>query len=275
MNQHANIGTDRDNAFAPARQALARAHHRHIQVRQHRAINHLTIGPYLLLQALALPALFCGLLVWAQPLLFDLWREYILVWAKQLDIPLAVNDGTGVVTRLGLAWAPTDPSSDLPSTLTLLITTALTLAAFAMSYALNGRMFPLKVLLRIFCGVQGFALAFFWFFSSSFPYGISNHANDLTSMGYVLLLAIPVMLSIGYYVLHIGLGTKIIHTLLILLYFVIMVPFQVIAHVLILQHFSLLFMPILYICFGTLFDMLLFVALYSWAASTASAQATT
>jgi hypothetical protein len=33
-------------------------------------------------------------------------------------------------------------------------------------------------------------------------------------------------------------------------------------------------MPILHICFGTLFDILIFVALYSWAASNAPAQAT-
>lgn len=274
MEHSARIESDRNTAFASARQALARAHKRHIQVRQHRAINHLTIGPYLLLQAVLLPALFCGLLVWGQPHLFDLWRDYILVWAQQLDIPLAASAGGEVATKLGLTWQVESPMLDVPSGGILAITGVATLVAFLTSFAMSGRMFPLKYLVRILCVIQGLALAFFWLFPASFPYNIANHANDLASMGNVLLLAIPVMLALGYYVLNIGLGTKILHTVLILLYFMVMVPFQVIGHVLILQHFSLLFMPILYICFGTLFDMLIFVALYSWAASTAPAQAT-
>jgi hypothetical protein len=274
MEHSVNMDSDREAAFASARLALARAHKRHIQVRQHRAINHLTMGPYLMLQAVLLPAFFCGLLYWGSPYLFALWRDYILVWSRELDIPLAANTGNAVASKLGLMWRVEIPTYDFPSTGTLWITGFLTLAAFLLSFAMNGRLFPAKYLVRILCVVQALALAFFWWRPSGFPYGISQHADDLASMGYVLLMAIPVMLAFGYYVLNIGIGAKILHTVLILLYFMVMVPFQIIGHVLILQHFSLLFMPILYICFGTLFDMLLFVALYSWAASTAPAHAT-
>lgn len=275
MEQSANMASDRDAAFASARLALARAHKRQVQVRQHRAINQLTIGPYLMLQAILLPALFCGLLVWAQPQLFELWRDFILLWTQQLDLPLAASTGTAVSTKLGLSSQAVNAVSGLPAGSTLLITSFITLAAFFASFTMNGRMFPLKYLVRILCVVQGFSLIFFWLQPASYPYDISDHANDLASMGYVLLVAIPVMLALGYYVLNIGLGVKIVHTALIILYFVVMVPFQIIGHVLILQHGSLLFMPVLYVCFGTLFDMLIFVALYSWAASNAPAEATT
>jgi hypothetical protein len=274
LEHRAQMESDRDMAFASARLALARAHKRHIQVRQHRAINHLHMGPYLLLQTLLLPAVFCGLLWWGQSYLFELWQTYILVWAKQLDIPLVASTGSATASKLGLIWSVGNHFDDLPSGGTLAITGLLTLVVFMISFGMNGRMFPLKYLLRILCVIQGFALVFFWLQPSGFPYDISNHVNDLAIMGYVLLMAIPVMLALGYYVLNIDMGTKLLHTALILLYFIVMVPFQVIGHVLILQNFSLLFMPILYICFGTLFDMLIFVALYSWAASTAPAQAT-
>lgn len=53
-----------------------------------------------------------------------------------------------------------------------------------------------------------------------------------------------------------------------------MVPHQVLAQALIMQHLSVLFMPVLYICFGAVFDALVFVALYSWAASNAPLDAT-
>ena len=41
-----------------------------------------------------------------------------------------------------------------------------------------------------------------------------------------------------------------------------------------MQHLSVLFMPVLYICFGAVFDALVFVALYSWAVSNAPVDAT-
>lgn len=274
MDYNVNMATDRDTAFASARLALVRAHKRQTQVRQHRAINHLTVGPYLLIQATLLPAFFCGLIVLTQPYLFELWRDYVLIWAQQLDLPLVASSSKSASMKLGLESIPGKFASDMPSVWTMLITAALTLAAFMATFALNGRMFPLKYLVRILCVVQALALFYFWFFPADYPYAIPNHANDLASMGYVLLLAIPVMLALGYYVLNIGLGVKILHTALILVYFVVMVPFQIIGHVLILQYGSLLFMPVLYICFGTLFDMLIFVALYSWAASSAPAHAT-
>ncbi len=157
----------------------------------------------------------------------------------------------------------------------MIVTAAITLLMALLSYRMSGRMLPLKYLTRILVVVQAIAVGFFWLLPSSFPYDIANHLNDLLSVGYVLMMAIPVMLSVGYYVLNIGFITKVIHSTLILLYFVFMVPLQAIAHALVLQHFSVLFMPLLYLCFGTLFDMLIFIALYSWAASNAPAHATT
>lgn len=275
MDQSANMVLDRDTAFALARLALARAHRRHIQVRQHRAINRVAVGPSMLLQVFLLPALFCGLLVWGQPFLFELWRDYILAWSQQLEIPLAANTSSVVAGKLGLVWEVANPLQDLPSAAALVLTALLTLAAFLASFAMTGRMHPLRYVVRILCAVQGLALVYFLLTPASFPYDVANHAGDLATMGYVIMLAIPVMLAVGYYVLNIALSTKILHTVMILLYFVVLVPFQIIAHVLILQHFSLLLMPLLYMCFGSLIDMLCFIALYSWAASNAPAKATT
>ena len=89
-----------------------------------------------------------------------------------------------------------------------------------------------------------------------------------------ILLAIPVLMALGYYPLQISWQAKVVHTLLILMFFGVMVPQQALVHLLILQHLSVVFMPVLYLCFGALFDMMVFVALYAWAASTAPLSAT-
>ena len=89
------------------------------------------------------------------------------------------------------------------------------------------------------------------------------------------MVATPVMLAMGYYILNQSLLTKLLHTALILAFFAILVPHQVLAQAFIMQHLSVLFMPVLYICFGAVFDALIFVALYSWAVSNAPMKATT
>ncbi|MGY8905322.1 MAG: hypothetical protein ACKVIH_12310 [Burkholderiales bacterium] len=265
----------RDGAFQAALQALGRAKQRHRTARPHRAISRLSLGPYLLLQVILLPILFCAALLVMQPQLLAFWRELMLFWASLLNLPLAASANPDSLHQLGLLWLPATGMSDLPSERTWFITAAATLLAAAGSFALTGPMLPLKYLLRIGCAVQAMALVFFWWLPAWFPYTVANHLQDMVSLGYVLLIASPVMLALGYYVLRIGLWTKLWHTFLILLFFIIMVPHQALAHALLLQHGSLLFMPLLYICFGALFDVLVFVALYSWAASTAPANATT
>ena len=94
------------------------------------------------------------------------------------------------------------------------------------------------------------------------------------TIGYVIMVATPVMLAVGYYILNQNILIKLFHTTLILLFFTVMIPHQVLAQAFIMQHLSILFMPLLYICFGAVFDALVFVALYSWAASNAQANAT-
>ncbi|NML85452.1 hypothetical protein [Polaromonas sp.] len=79
----------------------------------------------------------------------------------------------------------------------------------------------------------------------------------------MLILMLMLMLAVGYYLLNQSLWVKLFHTALILLFFAVMVPHQVLVQALIMQHLSLLYMPVLYICFGAVFDALMFVALYS------------
>jgi len=265
----------REAAFAAAHKVLAAARRKQVHVQSHRAIGRLPIGFQLLLQAIALPLLFCGTLLWAEPQVLAFWRDCILFWSDLLDIPLRAHGEATGMRELGIAWKDGAGSADdLPSANMLLATTVVTGAAWIASRQLRGAMLPLRYLLRILAVVQALALAFFWLLPAQFPYTVESHLTDLASMGFVLLVATPAMLTVGYYVLELGLATKIAHTLLILAYFAIMVPHQIVLHVLVLQHLSLLFMPVLYICFGALFDVLVFVALYSWAASKLPAQAT-
>jgi uncharacterized membrane protein len=243
-------------------------------VRPHRALVRLEVAPYLV-QALLLPALFCGLLLRYEPELVAFWREFILAWAEPLGMPLAPSSRPAGWGEVRLAWMYLTADTVLPGRVQLYIATLATAAVFVATFFLPPRRLPLKYLLRILCAVQAAALAFFALAPAPFPYDISDHILAVTGSAYVVLLSIPVMLALGYYVLRLPLARKIAHTALILLYFIVWTPVHVLLHVALVQHLSIVVMPLLYLCFGAMLDVVLFIALYAWVASTAPDRATT
>lgn len=264
----------RSRAYRTASHALEGAKRRRVKVQAHRALNRLPVGPSLLIQGIGLPLLFCVLLVWAEPYLMDFWRGNVLFWAAHLDLPFRAGGQAAALNSLQLDWAPSGQYLQVPDFSIWAGTALMTGVAFILSFRLNDEKLPLKYLVRILCVVQAAALLFFLLAPTQFPYTVAHHMDDLVKVGYVLILMTPVMLALGYYLLNVGVAVKIVHTILILAYFVCMIPYQIVLHALILHHFSLLFMPLLFICFGPVFDVLIFVALYSWVASTLPATAT-
>jgi hypothetical protein len=253
------------------------SHYKRTQSFQHRAIYRLKLTPVVLLQLVFLPIFFCSLLFWIKPYLFLFWRQCIYFWSVFLNFPLSIpSNGLGLTdsTQLGLVWMGGSMNGYMPTSLQLGVTSIMTGLAFLVTFKMRGAMLPIKYAIRILATVMLVSIAYFFVVPTQFPYSIMSHMHDIANLGFVLLVSSPVMLALGYYVFPFSLTTKIKHTALILLYFTILIPHQIVLHILVLQHLSLLFMPILYICFGTLFDVLIFVALYSWAASTIPQNAT-
>jgi hypothetical protein len=257
-------------SFAAVRQARAR----NVKVRPHRAITPLRVTPWLLTQAIVLPVLLCGLLFWAKPLLLEFWRACILFWSAGLNLPFGLSTRLNEAGQYALVLSNVPEDALLPGMTTMAVTTVVSLLGLALSTRMRNAALPLKYPLRIVCVVQLIALAWFWFTPAAFPYSVARHSEELMTIGYVVILATPLMLAMGYYILNQGLWSKLFHTALILLFLTVMVPHQVLAQAFIMQHLSVLFMPVLYICFGAVFDALVFVALYSWAVSKAPKDAT-
>ncbi len=265
---------EHDRLFHASFAAVKAARARNVKVRPHRAITPLKVTPWLLAQAIVLPLVLCGLLFWAKPMLLAFWRACILFWSAGLDLPFGLSTRLNEAGQYALVLANVPGEVLMPGKMTLLVTTLVTLLGFVLSLRMRNAALPLKYPLRIVCTVQLIALAWFWLTPSAFPYSIARHSEELMTIGYVVILATPLMLAMGYYILNQGLLSKLFHTALILLFLILMVPHQVLAQAFIMQHLSVVFMPVLYICFGAVFDALVFVALYSWAVSKAPKDAT-
>ena len=274
INSVADQAREHDRVFHATFAAAKQARALRVKVRPHRAMTALKLTPYLLAQAVILPLVLCALLFWGKPQLLEFWRSAILYWSELLNLSFSVsnqmNDAGDYISRLTLG----SQGAPMPDTTTMVVTAVVTLLALALSFGMKNAQLPLKYPLRIVCVIQAVTLVYFWISPSNFPYSIARHSEELMTVGYVVMLATPLMLAVGYYILNLSLWTKLFHTALILLFFAVMVPHQVLVQAFIMQHISVLFMPVLYICFGAVFDALIFVALYSWAVSKAPADAT-
>lgn len=242
--------------------------------RPHRAITPLRITPYLVAQAIVLPVALCALLAWHRHDLFDLWRDIILFWSRELGVPLVRAPLEGRLGSDGMALSAGAYDRPLPGLTGMAVAAATVVGLLWASLRMRNDSLPLKYPMRIVGVVQGFALAYFWFVPLQFPYTISRHSEELLFIGYVMMIATPVMLAAGYYLLNESLWTKVANTVAILAFFTLFIPHQVMAQAWIMYHLSVLYMPVLYICFGAVFDALVFVALYSWAMSDVSPHAT-
>lgn len=274
INSVADQAREHDRVFYATFTAARQARALRVKVRPHRAMTALNPTPYLLAQSTILPLVLCALLFLGKPQLLDFWRSCILYWSKLLNLSFSVtnqmNDAGEYVSRLTLG----SQGVPMPGSTTMAVTAVVTLLALALSFSMKNAQLPLKYPIRIMCVIQTVTLIYFWISPSNFLYSISRHSEELMTVGYVVMLATPLMLAVGYYILNQSLWTKLFHTALILLFFVIMVPHQVLVQAFIMQHLSVLFMPVLYICFGAVFDALIFVALYSWAVSKSPADGT-
>ena len=263
----------RDPGLRTMLAALEGARARHARVRPHRALVSLNAAPYLV-QALLLPALFCGLLLRFEPEIVALWREVILALAGPLQLPLSANVREAGWGEVLVAWRYLETDTVLPGSRVLALNALGTAVVFAATFAMRAAHLPFKYFLRILCAVHASASACCAWAPAPFPYGIPEHVLALTGGGYILLMTIPPMLAMGYYVLRLPLAMKLLHSALILAYFLAWIPLQAVLHVTLLAHLTVLYMPLLYFCFGALLNVLLFVALYAWAASSAPQGAT-
>lgn len=186
-----------------------------------------------------------------QPRLLQAWNAVVTLWSQPL----------------GLALTPLPQDAPPPSETLLLTTTALVALLYVLAGHWHERYQPLRVVVRALCLVQGSACLFFAWVPARFPYAVHQHLSGLLQMGADFITTVPLMLAIGWGVLHLPWHLKLLGPPLVLAYFVVWLPHQVLLHAWVLHHGSVLFMPVLLLCLGPLLNGWIFVALYAWLAS--------
>ena len=160
----------------------------------------------------------------------------------------------------------------LPDTRAIWIAGIASAAVFLLSFLLAQRFTPLRYFLRLLALVQGTAILFFALSSDPFPYRLEDHVFILLTAGLLVMGLVPLLLGLTLHVFDLALWRKLLVTVLLLGHLAVFVPLNVLVHVWLVMHGTALVMPVLFLVFGLLLDVFIFVTFYGWALSWGGSQ---
>ena len=264
-------------AGKPARLEIERAHRleairirgvRGGVIQPHRSMVGLPWTAVRLLTTLILTLAGLALLLASLPALGSFWQLLFERARDALQLHLPLGDQQwrllgGIEFTLPVLAVMTP----LPDPRTLWIAGIGTAAVLAGSFLLPARFTPLRYFLRLLVVIQTSAIAFFAFASDPFPYRLQDHVFLLFSAGLVVMGLVPLVLGLTLHVFDLSLWKKALLTLMVLAHLAVFIPLQALVHLWLVLHGTAVLMPVLFLVFGLLLDVLVFVAFYGWALS--------
>lgn len=139
---------------------------------------------------------------------------------------------------------------------------------FLVTFALPHRFVPLRYFVRFLLLLLGISAGYFALApAGAFPYTLPSYTAGLLSMGQVVLVLLPLILAVTFYLFDISWPRKILLTLLLLGHVAVMIPLQALVHAWLIARGSLVYLPPLFLVFGILLHVMVFVAFYGWGMS--------
>jgi hypothetical protein len=232
-------------------------------IRAHRAVRTLPAPSGLQIgAALGVTALVLLLLAAAYPGLVAAWEDIIAFWLTRLEL-------AGEVFRmrwLGIDTLALTAPTRIASTLQLGVSGMLLTVALALTFAVRRLWLPLAYLLRLALGLQLLLIVYQLLQRDPLAFSLVAHTQALYVATIGLLAAIPIVLLLGYRFLGFSLAATLGTTLSMLAYFVVALPFKLVAHTAITAMLTPLVMPVLFLFCGPPLDLLVLVALYAMVA---------
>jgi hypothetical protein len=233
----------------------------------HRALRRLTFAPVRIVGLLVLPVLFDLLVLKALDPVARAWAAFFAFCVEKLELAGSVTlqpvDFGWFVVQLPNVALPSMP----PDTVRWVSAVVLSATVWLGARLVPDAIAPLRYFLRSVAFVQLTAVAYFLAMPAEFPYNVALYLDGSSQMAVWLVLVIPWVHALVYYIFDFALWKKAALTALTLAFIAIALPLQMMVHAVILVHGSLLLMPLLFFLFGTWLLLLPCVALYGWAMS--------
>jgi hypothetical protein len=234
----------------------------------HRAMAKGRLTPWRLTSMAVIPVLLSIATVVLLSPLSRLWASFLDAAHRPLGLPGSVaSDVIFLPGGLQIAVPYLTTHARLPAGVDFWIVGALCAAAIVISLFLPQRLLPLTYFLRFAVLIQLTAFLNFLLRPDAFPYDLPRYLLSLFQIGSAVLVLIPIVLGFTLFPFDIALWRKIAVAALCVGHLAILIPLQVLIHAFLIQHLSLLVMPMLFFLWGILPQLFAFIALYAWAMS--------
>jgi hypothetical protein len=207
-----------------------------------------------------------GVVLWKLGAIATLWARIFAFLAPRLGLPSGVLRRAVDVGFVGFAVPSFAIDAGAPSRAMWWVTLVVTVLVFLLSLLIR-RNLPISYAIRLAAVTQGTALVFFGFWPSSFPYSLPGYVSSMLIAGATVLVLVPVVLGFTYYVLDVSVLQKVSLTILILGHLILFMPLQYALQSYLIYHTSLLLLPLSFMLFGLLPEVMIFIALYGWGVS--------
>jgi hypothetical protein len=234
----------------------------------HRAMVGLRFTAWRLLSTVLLTAGGLAGYLAALPWLGRGWQLLFLRARELLGLSVPLGEQTLLLgDRLRITLPAVAAVTPLPDARVLWIVAIASLALLLLSFLLPERLTPLRYFLRLLVLVQATAILFFRFAARPFPYRLEDHVFILLTAGLVVMGLVPLVLGLTLHVFDLAFWRKLLLTLLLLAHLAVFIPLNALVHLWLILHGSAVLMPVLFLVFGLLLDVFVFVTFYGWALS--------
>jgi len=237
-------------------------------IRKHRAMVGLQWTAGRVARAVTLSLLgFIGVFA-ALPVLGRLYAMFFeeVVWWVGLPAGVSLLEvHVGSLLTIGIPYFRLE--GPWPGTVHWLMVGGATAALFLVSFVLPDRFLPAKYFLRFLVIVQTVSLGYFALATPPFLYPLPGYSAGLLTAGMAVLVLVPLVLGLSFYIFDHTLGQQLALTVMLLVHLAVFLPLQVLIHAWLIHNLSALVQPTLFFIFGLLLQVLIFVAFYGWGMS--------
>jgi hypothetical protein len=238
--------------------------HRGGVIPMHRALGHFRLGSMNLVTAIFLFVFFTSIWLVFLPKVCRFWNVVLGLGIRVLPLRAGIGVAQHHLTpfiSFDVPYLRMEPV--LPSSQLWWLTVGATLALFAATFLLPGKLIPVMYLLRGILMVPATALLYFAVLPARFPHTPASYMEGLVTAGIALISTVPLLFGLTYYIFDFGLLKKAFLTAIAMTHLALFLPLQILLQALVLQK-TVLFMPVLYIIFGMPINILVLIAFYSW-----------
>ena len=228
-------------------------HHAFLTLRMHRASR---------VASFVLPIFFVAAIWLLLPVITTSWGSIFNFWMQNIyDGHVSYRPMTIFTQSVNIPYPVLEAA--LPSVDASYWNLVICIIVFVLSFLVSPRLAPFNYLMRSMLIIQASASIDRMLSPNFFPYTLPVYIQDMMYISIYLLFTLPIVLGFVYYIFDFGLWRKIMLTVFMFAYFLVAIPCQYMLHAYIIHEWTVLFLPIMYLLFGILLDVLMFMSIYS------------